>query len=110
MTLSAFVKQFESTEGEKTGLIYQVFDSYCEANHVKFTNETEKAKAKRMFWVGFMICQKMNEFSPEIDIKVKDPHYNFSFTRALQVWRMIVDPKRYDYFEFKEFCKRIGIT
>lgn len=107
--LPNFLRQIQAIEGDRSKLIYNLFDEYVDANKIRYLHDLERAKAKRMFWVGFEIATKMERHKATLETK-KDPNYFFTFDKALAVWREVVDEKRYDYFEFKKFCKRIGIT
>lgn len=57
--LSTFLKDIGfSTDRELTVQVNNICDEYINANKIQFKDIYERAKFKRGFWIGFMICEK----------------------------------------------------
>jgi hypothetical protein len=59
-TLSAFSKEINKhTDLAKSNLISDLFYEYVKANNMTFRDAVEESRAKRFFWLGYMMSLKI---------------------------------------------------
>lgn len=71
ITLCEFMQELKSHTDQSTHtLASRLWDEYCKANGIYFRDLVESSMAKRMFWIGYSIKQKMNEHQVKISTEI----------------------------------------
>ena len=63
ITLSAFMKDLSKhTDLARSMTCTRIFNEYVKANNIKFRDELELNKCRRMFWIAYVIRERMQEY------------------------------------------------